>query len=100
MRDTRPRAPVDYVSDVRGPAYDVTGPRHANDYGAGHHGATTERADELTAFHRNRGRHIRMLEKQLPADGYMNTFTTTAEQLNQWEAHTLALKGSLNEGDV
>ena len=100
LRDTRPRALVDYVSDVRDPEYDVTDPRHANDYGAGHDDATTERADALTAFHRDRGRNITMLEKQLPADGYMNTFTTTAGQLDQWEAHPLALTGSLNEGDV
>ena len=41
-----------------------------------------------------------MLEKQLPADGYMNTFNKPAEQHGQWEAHPLTLTGSLNEGDV
>ena len=80
LRDTRPCAPADYVSDPLDPDYDVTDVRHANNYGAGHHDATTERADALTAYHRHRGREIRMLEKQLPADGFMNTFTTTAEQ--------------------
>ena len=82
------------------PAYDVTDVRHNNNYGAGHGDATTERADELIAYHRNRGREIRMLEKQLPAYGFMNTFTTTALQLAQWEAHPPTLTGSLNEEDV
>jgi hypothetical protein len=100
LRDLTPSELVDYVSDMRDPGYDATDPRHANVYGAGHHDATPERADALTAFHRNRGRNIRMLEKQLPADGYMNTFKTTVEQPNQWEAHPLTLTGSLNEGDV
>ena len=80
LRDTRPSAPADYASDPTDPGYDITDVRHGINYGAGHDDATTERADELTAYHRNRGREIRMLEKQLPADDFMNTFTTTAEQ--------------------
>ena len=100
LRDLRPSAPADYISDLSDPRYSAADPRHANVYGAGHHDATPERANALTAFHRNRGRTTRMLEKQLPAGGYMNTFKMAAEQLNQWEAHPLTLTGSLNEGDV
>ena len=100
LRDTRAAAPADYISDVNDPGYDATDARHTITYGAGHHDATTERAGALTAWHRNRGRNIRILEKQLPADGYMNTFTVTADSLKQWEGHPLTLTGSLNEGDV
>ena len=99
-RDTRPNEPFDYVSDPRDDDYDAADARHAIAYGAGHDDATTERSGALTAYHRTRGRNIRMLEKQLPADGYMNTFTSTVVQLNQWEGHPLTLTGSLNEGDV
>ena len=55
-RDTRPSEPADYISDRNNPAYGVTDVRHNNNYGAGNDDATTERADELTAYHRNRGR--------------------------------------------
>ena len=41
---------------------DVTDPRHGM-FGAGHDDDTPERADALNAFHRERGRAIRMLEK-------------------------------------
>ena len=100
LRVTRPSGPADYTSDPNDANYDVTDVRHDIVYGAGHDDATTERADELTVYHRNRGREIMMLEKQLPADGFVNTFTTTADQLDQWEAYPLTLTGSLNEGDV
>ena len=63
-----------------------------------------DRADRLQSWHRNRGRGIKQLEKQLPADGYMNTVTPTVahpdRQHDQWEGHPLTLQGSLNEGDV
>ena len=83
-RDTTPRVPPDLVTDIHADDYDVTDYRHGLDYGAGHHEATPERADALNAFHRERGRNIRMLEKQLPADGYMNTFKDPAQQQSQW----------------
>ena len=101
LRDTNPKPPDGYNGVLGSTGYDPLDPRHANTYGAEHHDATTERADELTAWHRNRGREIRQLEKQLPADGYMNTVTPTVVQLNrqhnQWEGHLLTLTGSLNE---
>ena len=104
LRDLRPIKPPDLASDTNDPDYDGTDPRHAIAYGAGHNDATTERADALTVWHRARGRDIRMLEKQLPADGYVNTVTPTVaqpnRQHNQWEGHPLTLTGSLNEGDV
>ena len=104
LRDLRPSKPPDLVSDTSSPDYDATEVRHAITYGADHDDATTERADALTAWHRARGRNIRMLEKQLPAGGYMNTATPTVaqpnRQHNQWEGHPLTLTGSLNEGDV
>ena len=59
LRDTRPSEPADYILDPNDADYDVTNVRHGIVYGAGHHDATTERADELTAWHRNRGREIR-----------------------------------------
>lgn len=93
MRDTRPTAPADYNDN------DMTDPRHGT-FGLGHDDATPERADALNAFHRERGRNIRALEKTLPADGYMNTATTPAQQFSQWKAHPLSLVGSLTEGDV
>ena len=99
-RDTTPAPPPDFVSDPRSSGYNPRDSRHANTYGLGHDHATPERTDSLNAFHRKRGREIRTLEKQLPADGYMNTFTSSAEQQQQWEAHPLTLTGSLTEGDV
>ena len=92
-RDARPRPPDDCDPD------DATDPRHGT-FGAGHDDATPERAGALNAFHRERGRAIRTLEKQLPADGYMNTCTTLDQQQSQWSAHPLTLFGSLTEGDV
>ena len=104
LRDTNPKPPDGYNGVQGSPGHVPLDPRHANTYGLEHHDATTERADELTAWHRNRGREIRQLEKQLPADGYMNTVTPTVaqpnRQHNQWEGHPLTLTGSLNEGDV
>ena len=104
LRDLRPIQPADRVTDTTSVDYGALDIRHAITYGAGHHDATTERADALTAWHRNRGRNIRMLKKQLPADGYMNTVTPTVahpnRRLHQWEGHPLTLTGSLNEGDV
>ena len=41
-----------------------------------------------------------MLEKQLPADGYMNPSSNVNQQQSQWLAHPLTLFGSLAEGDV
>ena len=84
-RDHRPIQPADLVTDTNDPAYVATDPRLAllPTYGAGHDDATTERADALTAWHRSRGRNIRMLERQLPADGYMNTVTPTIAQPNR-----------------
>ena len=100
-RDTRPLAPDDYISDTNDPRYYATGPRHmVATYGLGHADTSVEQRDAIAAYHRDRGRTIRMLEKQLPADGYMNTFTEPADQINQWQAHPLTLTGSLNEGDV
>ena len=99
-RDTTPAPPPDYVSDPRSSGYDPRDSRHANTYGLGHDAATIERSDQLNAYHRARGREIRTLEKQLPADGYMNTFTSSVEQQRQWEAHPLTLTGSLTEGDI
>ena len=98
-RDLNPLPPDDYIGDSRATGYNAADPRHSNTYGPEHHEYTTERADALTAWRRTRGRGIRMLEKQLPADGYMNTFKDVAA-LKQWEGHPLTLTGSLNEGDV
>ena len=71
LRDLRPSQPTDLITDITRVDYDATDPRHAITYGAGHDDATTDRADRLQGWHRNRGREIRQLEKQLPADGYM-----------------------------
>ena len=100
FRDLRPSMPRDYVDDPGDDDYDVLDPHHGTAWGLGHHDATADRADALTAWHRTRGRNIRTLEKHLPADGYRNTFTSPVDQLAQWEGHPLTLKGSLNEGDV
>ena len=99
-RDTRNVPPDDFVSDPRDPYYDPSDSRHANDYGLGHDEFTLERSDQLNTFHRERGRTIRVLEKSLPADGYMNTVGSLAEQQRQWEAHPLTLSGTLTEGDI
>ena len=93
LRDLRTKAPDDYNGVVGSDGYDATDPRHAiaATYGAGHDDATTERADALQTWHRNRGRGIRQLEKQLPAGGYMSTATPTVahpnRQHDQWEGH-------------
>ena len=63
LRDLRPIKPSGLISDTNDPDYGALDPRHAITYGAGHDDATTERADALTAWHRARGRDIRMLEK-------------------------------------
>ena len=97
-RDTRPLLPDDYVSDRTDPKYDSTFPTHL--YGAGHMPYSIEQRDTLAAYHRDRGRNTRKLEQQLPADGYMNTFSKPAEQHSQWQAHPLTMAGPLNEGDV
>ena len=102
-RDTLSLPHDDYVSDLRSADCDPTDVRHATastTYGLGHVDATPERHDSMNAVHRQRGRNIRTLEKQLPAGGYMNTFTTPELQQRQWEAHPLTLTGSLAEGDV
>ena len=83
-RDTRPPIPDDYVSDAKAKGYDPTFPIHM--YGAGHTDTSVEQRDAIVAYHRDRGRTIRMLEKQLPADGYMNTFTEPADKIDQWQA--------------
>ena len=92
-RDTKPLPPDDYDPD------DLADPRHGT-FDAGHDDATPERADALNAFHRERGRAIRMLEKQLPAYGYMNSFSNIAQQQSQWTAHPMTLIMSLTEEDV
>jgi len=99
LRDLTPSMPSDYVSDPRDVDYDAGDIRHGTVWGLGHDDATTERADALTAWHRTRGRNIRTPEKQLPADGYMNT-SSPVEQLAQWEGHPLTSTGSLNKEDV
>ena len=99
-RDTKLAPPDDYVSDPRDPGYDASDPRHAIGYGLGHDDYTLERSDQLHAFHRERGRTIRVLEKTLPADGYMNSVGSVAEQQRQREAHPLTLTGTLTEGDI
>ena len=60
-RGTLPLPPTDYVSDPRDPDYDPSDSRHANTYGKGHDDATLERSDAMNAFHRERGRNIRIL---------------------------------------
>ena len=106
LRDLRIKAPGDYNGVVDSKGYDATDPRHAiaATYGAGHDDFTDDRADRLQSWHRNRGREIKYLEKQLPADGYMNTVTPTVAhpdcKHDQWEGHPLTLQGSLDEGDV
>ena len=104
LRDLRPSQPADLVTDRNSVDYDATDVRLTITYGAGHDDFTDDRADRLQSWHRNRGRGIRQLEKQLPADGYMNTVTPTVahpdRQHDQWEGHPLTLQGSLNEGDV
>ena len=99
-RDLRPSMPRDYVYDTDDDDYDSLDPRHGTDWGLGHHEYSTDRADRLTAWHRTRGRNIRAPERQLPADGYMSTFSSPVDQLAQWKGHPLALTGSLNEEDV
>ena len=82
-RDTLPIAPDAYDPD------DITDPRHGM-FGTGHDDAATpERADAPNAFHRERGRAIRMLEKELPAGGYMNSFSNVAQRQSQWAANQL-----------
>ena len=100
LRDLRPLMPHDYVPDPDDSDYDSTDHRHGIDYGHGHHESTQERADNLSTYHRTRGRNIRSLAGLLPADGYMNPSSSIIDQQRQWKAHPLTLKGTLNEGDV
>jgi hypothetical protein len=86
-RDYRPSMPSDYVFDLGDTDYDHLDPRHGTAWGLGHHDATSDRADQLSTWHRARGRNIRNLERQLPADGYMNTSSSPADQQLQWKAH-------------
>ena len=69
LRDLRIKAPDDYNGVVGSDGYDPADPRHAiaATYGAGHDDFTDDRADRLRSWHRNRGRGIKQLEKQLPA---------------------------------
>ena len=99
-RDLRPAMPHDYVFDPDDDDYDPTDHRHGIDYGKGDNESTQERADNLSAWHRNRGRTIHSLMGLLPADGYMNPSSSMIDQQRQWKAHPLTLKGTLNEGDV
>ena len=68
-RDLRPVMPTDYVFDPDDDDYDATDHRHGIDYGHGHDEPTLERADNLSTWHRTRGRNIRSLDRLLPADG-------------------------------
>ena len=99
-RDHRPLMPDDYVYDPDDDDYDPDDHRHGTDWGHGHDEVTLERADQLSSWHRTRGRNIRSLDRLLPADGYMNTSSSPVDQQLQWKAHPLTLKGTLNEGDV
>ena len=99
-RDLRPAMPHDYVFDAGDDDYDSTDYRHGIDYGKGDHESTQERTDNLSAWHRNRGRTIHSLSGLLPADGYMNPSSSAIGEQRQWKAHPLTLKGTLNEGDV
>ena len=99
-RDLRPSMPHDYIFDADDDDYDTTDPRHGTDWGRGDNEATQERADNLSTWHRNRGRTILSLSGLLPADGYMNPASSMIDQQRQWKAHPLTLKGTLNEGDV
>ena len=100
LRDHRPLIPADLVTDPGDKDYDATDPRLSVDYGRGHDDATPEREDQLSNWHRTRGRSIKALDRLLPADGYMNTCSSVVDQQLQWKAHPLTLKGTLNEGDV
>ena len=79
LRDLRAKAPDDYNGVVGSDGYDTADPRHAiaTTYGAEHDDFAEDRSNRLQSWHRNRGRGIRQLEKQSPADGYMNTVTPT-----------------------
>jgi hypothetical protein len=69
-------------------------------FGLGHHEQTPDRINELNAFHRTRGREIRVFEKQLPHDGYINAKVDLADQETQWIAHPLTLHGSHLSGTI
>ena len=85
----------EYVFDSDDTDYDHLDPRHDTVRDDGHHDATSNRADQLSTWHRAQGRSIRNLERQLPADDYMNT-SSPAEQHAHRKAHPLTLNGSLN----
>ena len=99
-RDLRESMPHDYVFDAGHADYDPTDPRHGTDWGRGDDEVTQERTDNLSTWHRNRGRTILSLSGLLPADGYMNPASSVNDQQRQYKAHPLTLKGTLNEGDV
>ena len=81
LRDHRPLIPADLVTDPGDKDYDATDHRLSVEYGrGGHDDATSDRADQLSSWHRTRGRNIRSLDRLLPADGYMNTFSSPVDQ--------------------
>ena len=71
-RDLRPLMPDDYVDDPDDTDYDPDDHRHGTVWGHGHDEVTLDRADQLSSWHRTRGRNIRSLGRLLPADGYTN----------------------------
>ena len=68
-RDHRPLIPDDYADDPDDTDYDPDDHRHGTVWGHGHDEVTLERADQLSSWHRTRGRNIRSLDRLLPADG-------------------------------
>ena len=78
QRDTDPLRP-----DARTLAAIAGNPTHSlhgvTNFGLGHDEQTTERIDDLNAFHRTRGREISIFQKRLPHDGYVNSKTGAAD---------------------
>ena len=72
QRDTDPLRP-----DARTLAAIAGNPAHplhgVTVFGLGHDEQTPERIDDLSAFHRARGREIKILAGHLPHDGYVNS---------------------------
>ena len=52
-------------------------------FGLGHDEQTPGRIDDINAYHRARGREMRILERQLPDDGYINAKSDATDQKTQ-----------------
>ena len=80
QRDTDPLRPdAKTLAAIAGnPAHPLHG---ATVFGLGHDEQTPERIDDRNAFHRARGREIKILAVQLPHEGYANSKLTPQNRM-------------------